>query len=83
MTPLSDYVILTTSKEEQDKGGIKLSDVSRNRVEVGVVEGAGPDCSKEITKGKKVVFNPFTPKKIKLGGRDFLVIRAKEIFAVL
>lgn len=83
LKPLADFVFLTRDKEKSEKEGIIFSDVSRNRNEVGEIEAVGPDCPQELVAGTRVAFNPFVARKVKIGGIDYLVIRAKEIYCIL
>ncbi len=79
---LNDFVILSYDKKKDDKNSIIISDVSKERSAVMKVEGAGK-LATQVKKGDRVVLSPFAPQAIKVEGKEYFVLKEKEIFCIL
>lgn len=89
--PISNYVVLEPLKEEVKKGGIILPDTaSKDKSEQGRVVAVGPGLIAEdgkkipvqVKKGDSVIFQGW-PQRVKIDGRDFIIIKESDIMAII
>lgn len=92
--PLRDQVILETIPEpELTKGGIILPDTAeKEKPEQGKVIAVGPGrptpdgkatIPLSVKKGDKVLFTKYGPTEVKVGGKEYLVVKEEDILAIL
>ncbi len=91
--PLADYVVLEpVSQEEKTKAGIFLPQTAeKEKPEQGKVIAVGPGkmlssgkrSSMAVKKGDMVVFTKYSPNEIKVGDKEYLIIKEEDILAVL
>ena len=91
--PLADNIFVQfVEDEEKTKSGIVLPDTAeKERPQKGKVVFVGPgrvdDNGKripvEVKKGDVVLFKKYAPDEIKVEGKEYLVIKADDILAVL
>lgn len=79
--PIADYIFLSIEEKKEDSGGIILSDISKDKQPIGLVEAVGPDV-KNIKVGDKVIFNAFIVKEIEVLGNKFQLLREKDVYGV-
>lgn len=94
LRPLGDRVIVQrVEKEQRSPGGIVIPDtVAKGEKPVeGVVAAVGPGKHMEngdhraidVKKGDKVLFGKYAGSEVKIGDKDFLVLREDDIMAVI
>ena len=90
--PLHDHVVVKALAEEMvTKSGIVLPETSKEKPEQGEVIAVGPGeilasgqrGPMSVKVGDKVLFKKYSPDEIKVGGQEYLVIRDKDILAVM
>ena len=90
--PLHDHVVVKASTEEMvTKSGIVLPDTAKEKPEQGEVIAVGPGevlssgqrGPMSVSIGNKVLFKKYSPDEIKVGDAEYLVIRDKDILAVI
>lgn len=90
--PLSDHILLEPLREEKKKGGILLPDtVDKERPEKGKVISVGPGkfdkdgkrVPVEVKKGQVVLFKKYSPDEIKVDDKEYLMVKAEDILAIL
>ncbi len=91
--PLADTIFVQEiSEEEKTKSGIVLPDTAeKERPQKGKVVFVGPGrvdengkrIPMEIKKGDIVLFKKYAPDEIKVEGKEYLVIKADDVLAVL
>ncbi|HWA64254.1 MAG TPA: co-chaperone GroES [Candidatus Paceibacterota bacterium] len=90
--PLSNHVVLEAVKEDKKKSAILLPEtVKEEKSEIGTVVAVGPgkidDNGKrlpiEIKKGDTVVFSKFSPHKVKISEKEYLIVRQDDILAII
>jgi len=92
--PLRDQVVLEPiSEEEKSKGGIILPDTAeREKPEQGKVIAVGPGrvtpdgkttIPPSVKKGDKVLFTKYGPTEVKVGGKEYLVVKEEDVLAIL
>jgi chaperonin GroES len=90
--PLHDHVVVKTSTEEMvTKAGIVLPDTVKEKPEQGEIIAVGPGevlasgqrGPMSVKVGDKILFKKYSPDEIKVGDAEYLVIREKDILAVI
>ncbi len=92
LKPLGDRLLVKHLEEsEVKKGGIIIPDTAKEKpmqAEV-VAVGAGKrdECGKriplEVKKGDKVLIGKYAGTDVKLGDKEYLVVREEDVLAVL
>jgi chaperonin GroES len=80
--PTADYVFLTIEEKKEDKKGIILSDISKEKQPIGLVEAVGPDV-KGVKVGDKIIFNQFILKEIKVENKTLYFLQEKQIYGII
>lgn len=93
LKPLADHVIIEPmAQEEKTKFGIVLPEtVNKEKSQEGVVVAVGPGKLNEkgermpmsVKKGDKVLFTKYGPQEIKVGGKDYLIVKEDDIIAII
>ena len=90
--PLHDHVVVKAQKEEtMTKSGIVIPDTVKEKPEQGKVIAVGPGevlssgqrAPVSVKVGDTVLFKKYSPDEIKVGDDEYLVIREKDILAVI
>ena len=90
--PLADNIFVESAGEEKTKSGIVLPETAeKDRPQKGKVVFVGPGrvgedgkrIPVEVKKGDIVLFKKYAPDEIKVGNKEYLVIKADDILAVL
>ncbi|MFH1668252.1 MAG: co-chaperone GroES [Candidatus Komeilibacteria bacterium] len=91
--PLGDHVVvMPLSREEVTKAGIVLPDtVDKDKPEQGEVMAFGPGKIKEdgsiipmeVKVGNRVLFKKYSPDKVKINNKDYLVLSQSDIIAII
>lgn len=91
--PLSDRVVLEqVSPEETTKSGIILpGTIEKEKPEQGKIIAVGVGrllkdgarAKMEVKVGDKVLFSRYSPTEIKIGNKEYLVVKEEDILAVL
>jgi len=91
--PLSDHILIEPAKEEEKtKGGILLpGTMEKERPMQGTViavgdgrrDKSGKAMPLEIKKGDKILFSEYGPTKIKVEGKEYLIAKEEDVFAVI
>lgn len=91
LKPLADRVVLKVQEEEtKTVGGIVLTSNSQQKPHLAEVVAVGPGKVKHgqviepvVKAGDKVVFEPFAGTEVKDGEDTYLIVRVKEILAIV
>lgn len=85
--PLADRVIIeAAAAEEKTSGGIYIPDTAKEKPQKGVVVAVGNGKKDEpltVKVGDSVLYGKYAATEIKVDGKDFLIMRESEIYAVL
>jgi chaperonin GroES len=92
--PLEDRILLEPlgKEDKKSKGGIIIPEtVDKERPEQGKVIAVGPgkisDDGKrvplQVKKGQIVLFSKYSPNEIKVGDKEYYIIRESDIFAII
>jgi len=90
--PLGDRVVVEALEaEEVRKSGIIIPDTAKERPSEGRVVAVGPGrrtdegerVSPEVKKGDRVLYGKYSGTEVKVGEKDYLILRESDILAVL
>ena len=83
LKPLGHKVVVErTQAVDKTAGGIVIPDTAKEKPEQGKVVAVGKDVE-EIKVGDVIVFGNFAATEVKVDGKEYLVVREKEILAVV
>jgi chaperonin GroES len=82
ITALNDFVLLSYDRKKDEKGGIILSDVSKDKPAILKVESVGNKVE-NIKAGDWVLIDPFTPREVTIEGKKLYVLKEREIFGII
>ena len=91
LKPLRDYVVLEKAKEEEKtKSGIILTEQPKEEPGKGIVVAVGPGKMEngrliplELQVGQKVVYKKYSGTEIKENQKEYLLIEAENILAIV
>ena len=87
VTPLHDRVIVKPAKaEEKTAGGIIIPDTAKEKPQRGTVIAAGPGKKDEpvtVKAGDNVLYGKYAGTEITHEGKEYLIMRESDIFAIL
>ena len=87
ITPLHDRVIvLPAAAEEKTASGIIIPDTAKEKPQKGVVVAVGNGKKDEpitVKVGDDVLYGKYSGTEITIDGKDYLIMRESDIFAVL
>ncbi|MFH1769380.1 MAG: co-chaperone GroES [Parcubacteria group bacterium] len=90
--PMGDRYLIEPMKEEKKKGGIILPEtITKEKPEEGKIVAVGTGKLDEngkripltLKKGEKVLFTKYAPHDVKIGEKEYLIVREEDILAVL
>lgn len=92
LRPLNDRIIIRRSEPElKTASGIVLPDSAGEKPEQGDVLAVGPGrrndqgdfVAPNVKVGDQVIFGKYSGQTVKLDGRELLVLREEDLFAVI
>ena len=92
VTPLHDRVIVRPAKaEEKTAGGIIIPDTAKEKPQVGTIVAVGPGKYADsgslipigVNVGDQVLYGKYAGTEITYEGKELLIMRESDIFAVL
>lgn len=85
--PLADRVVVEPSPAEtKTASGIIIPDTAKEKPQEGVIVAAGPGKKDEpvtVKVGDKVLYGKYAGTELKLDGKDYLIMRESDIFAIV
>ena len=90
--PLADRIIIQPLEAEQKtSGGIIIPDNAKEKPQKGEVVAVGPgkiaDSGEKIVmalkKGDKVLYGKYSGTEVSIEGKDYLIMRESDVFAVI
>ncbi len=85
--PLADRVIVEVSAaEEKTASGIIIPDTAKEKPQQGVVVAIGTGKKDEpltVKVGDKILYGKYAGTEINHGGKEYLIMRESDIFAIL
>ncbi|MBP7497106.1 MAG: co-chaperone GroES [Bacteroidales bacterium] len=85
--PLADRVLVEPSPvEEKTAGGIIIPDTAKEKPQKGIVVAVGNGKKDEpmtLKAGDKVLYGKYSGTEINVEGKDYLIMRESDIYAVI
>lgn len=85
--PLADRVIIeAAAAEEKTAGGIIIPDTAKEKPKKGSIVAVGPGKPEEpmtVKLGDEVLYGQYSGTEIKIEGRDYLIMRESDIYAIV
>jgi chaperonin GroES len=85
--PLADRVVVEPSPAEtKTASGIIIPDTAKEKPQEGNVVAVGPGKTEEpmtVKLGDKVLYGKYAGTELKLNGKDYLIMRESDIFAIV
>ncbi len=92
LNPTEDRVVVEkVESEEKTSGGILLPDTAKEKPQIGIILKTGPGkkdekgnlISTDLKVGDKVVYAKYSGTELKLCGKEYLILRASDVLAVI
>ncbi len=87
ITPLADRVVVeAAAAEEKTAGGIIIPDTAKEKPQRGKVVAIGTGKKDEpltVKVGDSVLYGKYAGTEINVEGKDYLIMRESDIFAVI
>ena len=92
LKPLHDRIVVEAeAREEKTAGGIILPDSAQEKPMIGIVAAVGTGkvlengkvVPLEVKVGDKVLYGKYGGTEIKHGGKDYLIMRESDIYAII
>jgi len=87
LKPLADRVLVEPSAaEEKTVGGIFIPDTAKEKPQRGTVVAAGEGKKDEpmtVKAGDSVLYGKYAGTEITVDGKDYLIMRESDIFAIV
>ena len=87
LKPLADRVLVQpAAAEEKTASGIIIPDTAKEKPQKGIVVAAGPGKKDEPTSvkvGDTVLYGKYSGTEVSVDGKDYLIMRESDIFAIL
>ncbi|MFO7874870.1 MAG: co-chaperone GroES [Bacteroidales bacterium] len=85
--PLADRVLVEPAPaEEKTSGGIIIPDSAKEKPQMGTVVAVG-DGTKDnpvtVKEGDKVMYGKYAGTELNLEGKDYLIMRESDIYAIV
>ncbi len=85
--PLADRVLVEPAPaEEKTSGGIIIPDTAKEKPQMGTVVAVGSgtkDNPVTVKVGNKVLYGKYAGTELSFEGKDFLIMRESDIYAVV
>lgn len=89
--PLSNNIIVEQIKEEKTKGDFLFQPAEKDGPKQGRVISVGPGKKNsagkvvpvDVKKGDVVLFSKYAPHEIKIGDKEYLVLKEEDILCVI
>jgi chaperonin GroES len=87
ITPLADRVLVEPAPaEEKTASGIIIPDTAKEKPQKGTVVAVGPGKKDEPTTvkvGNTVLYGKYSGTEVQVDGKDFLIMRESDIYAIV
>ncbi len=87
ITPIADRVIVeAAAAEERTAGGLIIPDTAKEKPQKGKVIAVGTGKKDEpmtVKVGDSVLYGKYAGTEVNIDGKDFLIMRESDIFAIV
>ena len=85
--PLADRVLVAPGPpEEKTAGGIIIPDTAKEKPQKGTIVAVGPGKKEEplsVKVGDKVMYGKYGGTEVTFDGKDYLIMRESDIYAIV
>ena len=82
--PLNDRILVESSvAEEKTSSGLFIPQTSQEKTQIATVVAIGDDETIKVKVGDKVLHEMYTGTSIKDGGKDYLILLASDVLAII
>ena len=83
--PLGQNVLIETQEaDKKTNAGIYLPDnASEEKPQEGKVVAIGDSKEINVKKGQKVIYSRFTGNEVSIDGKEYLIVKAEDILAII
>ena len=85
--PLADRVLVEpSSAEEKTAGGLIIPDTAKEKPQQGTIVAVGPgtvDLKITVKVGDVVLYGKYSGTEINHGGKDYLIMKESDIYAIV
>ena len=82
--PLGENVLIEPAKTDtKTASGIVLPDTSGEKPQEGTVVATGDDKKIKVKKGQKVIYSKYSGNEIKVGEKEYLLVKNEDILAIV
>ncbi|MDB9964484.1 co-chaperone GroES [Vicingaceae bacterium] len=85
--PIADRVLVEpAAAEEKTAGGIIIPDTAKEKPQKGKIVAVGngkPDEPMTVKEGDTVLYGKFAGTEINIEGKDYLIMRESDLFAIV
>lgn len=87
VTPIADRVLIEPdAAETKTAGGIIIPDTAKEKPQKGTIIAVGSGKKDEpmtVKKGDKVLYGKYSGTEISIDGKDYLIMRESDIYAII
>jgi len=81
--PLHDYVVAQPEEAPtKTASGLYLPEKAAEKPKIAKVVAVGP-AAKEIKINDRILYKSYSPTEVKVGGKDYLLVKEEDILATL
>jgi chaperonin GroES len=82
--PLGENVLVEPAKTDtKTASGIVLPDTNGEKPQEGTVIAIGDDKKIKVKKGQKVIYSKYSGNEIKIGEKEYLLVKNEDILAIV
>ena len=88
--PLSDNILIQPLAEKKTPSGIVIPETAKEKPQEGKVVAVGPGriedgelIKPQVKKGDKVIYKKWGGNELKIGGKEYLIVKSEDILAIL
>lgn len=83
---LNKVLIKIIKKDNTSKGGIILSEGTKDKIQYGLVIEVGPGTKEnkmQVEKGQKIIIEKYSGVEVNYNNEEYLIIEQKDILAII
>ncbi|MBP5511952.1 co-chaperone GroES [Candidatus Saccharibacteria bacterium] len=84
LNPLTNHVVAKLeTPAKKTASGLLLPDTNKTETAYAVVEATGPDATKNIKIGDKIIYKEYTATNVELENEKYIIVEDKDVLATL
>lgn len=82
--PLKDRVLIKVEEvKEKTASGLYIPQSAQEKTQIGTVEAVGDSKEIGVKVGDKVMYDKYAGTSFKDGGKDYLIVKAEDLIAIV